>query len=375
MCILLLATSTIQPVRPTAPVYYAVVIQGDDDPTQLESTAYFVRWCVEHLFDVPRANIKYLATPYSLTPSYIDYDDIATYENVRYYIGEWLANQPGFLFVYVASHGGGFNLTDLCGGRWDADGDEGDEHYVDGEWKGVDECILLKADESKYWDDEFREDVSDINKSLTVIFQTCKVVKGSSNGSCFSGGFIDDLSNVYKRTLISSANETGVSYVDGSVAEFTYYFMNGLSDLEIVYNGPYTYFDESSPINSYKSWRGAYEYALLHDPFYLGTYPGFPECVERPWFDDDGDGLPTYVNDMQVLDFPENGEDLMRWLKCDVNYDGIVDMTDLGIVGNAYGSTPGDSNWNTQADVYPYEDWIVEMSDVGEVSMYYGLET
>lgn len=65
----------------------------------------------------------------------------------------------------------------------------------------------------------------------------------------------------------------------------------------------------------------------------------------------------------------------MRWLKCDVNYDGIVDMTDLGIVGIAYGSTPGDPNWNRQADVYPYEDWIVEMSDLGEVARRYGQTT
>jgi len=98
--------------------------------------------------------------------------------------------------------------------------------------------------------------------------------------------------------------------------------MNGLSDYEIVYDGSYTYFDESSPINwTYKSWRGAFE------------------------------------------------------LKCDVNYDGIVDMTDLGIVGIAYGSCPLDSDWNRQADVYPYEDWMVEMSDLGEVARRYGQTT
>jgi len=326
------------------------------------------------MFDVPRGNIKFLVTPWAQMPSFIadDYDDEATYKNVKGAI-QWLANQNGYLFVYATGHGGGYNSTGLDYGRWDADGDEGPEH--DG--LGVDECIILEADESKYWDDDFRIDISAKKEdlSLAVLMQTCRSVNETGR-SCHSGGFIDDLSGPYN-TLISSSNETGVSYVGESslVAEFTYYFMNGLSDFEIVYDGAYTYFDKSSPIDSYKSWRGAYEYALLHDPFYLGTYPGFPECREFPWLDDDGNGLPTYANDTQVLDFPDNGDDLLRWLKCDVNYDGIVEMTDLGIVAAAFGSTPGSPDWNRQADMYPEENWIVDMNDLGQVAFRYGSAT
>lgn len=370
-----------QPIRfansgfsPNTCVHYAVIIHGGGAIGEVfVHTSYFVKWGLQNVFNVERENIKYLVTN---PPSWLedDYDDIATLENVRHYI-QWLGNQTGYLFIYVVAHGGGYNLTGLEGGRWDgSEGDRIDEGKEHGD-RGVDECILLEADKSKYWDDEFYEDLSqkDPNMPLTVLIQTCAAVNGTGNVTCFSGGFIDDLSDVRYRTLISAANETGRSwYYLSSIAEFTYYYMSAFSDYEIVYNGPYTYFDESSPINwTYKSWRGAYEYALLHDPYYLsGT-----EYQEYPWFDDDGNGLPTYVNDTEVLDFPENGEDLMRWLKCDVNYDGIVDMTDLGIVGIAYGSTPGDPNWNRQADVYPYEDWIVEMSDLGEVARRYGQTT
>jgi len=333
-------------------------------------TAYYVKWVLENVFNLPRENIVFLTTYFPQLPSWLDYDGFATKDNVRHYIKE--LNNSMAPFIYVISHGGGFNGTHFDGGRWDDNGDEGTEHYVDGQWKGVDEGILLAQDNSTYWDDEFREDIEDVNMTrITVMIQTCRAVNGTEEAACYSGGFIDDLSSTYYRTVITSSNETGLSYYYPTefLVEFTAKYMEAFSDYKIIYDGPYTHFDTNQPINwPYKSWRGAFEYVLLHDCFYLNG-------MECPWFDDDGDGLPTYVNGTEVPDFPWNSLDLMRWLKCDINYDGKVDMKDIGIVCAAYGSYPGHPRWNRQADVCPFETWTVDMQDVGEVCRHYGETT
>ena len=53
----------------------------------------------------------------------------------------------------------------------------------------------------------------------------------------------------------------------------------------------------------------------------------------------------------------------------DTNRDGIVNGFDLAVVGAAYGSVPGDSNWNTDADVSPkHGDGKVDIADLTAVS-------
>ncbi|MCD6496381.1 MAG: hypothetical protein J7K54_03865, partial [Candidatus Aenigmarchaeota archaeon] len=58
----------------------------------------------------------------------------------------------------------------------------------------------------------------------------------------------------------------------------------------------------------------------------------------------------------------------------DTNRDGVVNGFDLAVVGAAYGSVPGDSNWNTDADVSPVKDGMgvgdgkVDIADLTAVS-------
>lgn len=359
-------------------ISYAVIIEaGRSGAREALDSAFFVKWTLREVFGVPRENIKLLISTTYMTPSYVDYDAIATHENVRYYISQWLANQPDYkLFIYIVGHGGGFNLTVLDSGRWDSDGDEGNEHFINGNWKGVDEGVLLEADDTIYWDDEFYEDLLSANgKWVTVLIQSCRNIDQPINGSCYSGGFVDDLSNAYWRTIITASNETGVSWVNYpeiGVSPFTYYFMSAFSDYKILYNAGYPHFDNGISLNwTYKSWRGAFEYALLHDPYYLKD----PNHLEFPWFDDDNDGLPTYANGTELADFPWNDQDLLRWLKHDINYDGEVDMKDISAVAKSYGTVAGDAFWNRQADVYPHEDWKVDMKDVSAVVRDFGKET
>lgn len=54
----------------------------------------------------------------------------------------------------------------------------------------------------------------------------------------------------------------------------------------------------------------------------------------------------------------------------DVNGDKIVDIFDLVIVASAYGSTPGDANWNPNADIN--KDNVVDIFDLVIVASHYG---
>jgi len=58
----------------------------------------------------------------------------------------------------------------------------------------------------------------------------------------------------------------------------------------------------------------------------------------------------------------------------DVNGDGYVEMMDYWVLSQAYGSQPGDPNWNPYADIYPppYGDDMIEMMDYWVVSQHYG---
>jgi hypothetical protein len=46
----------------------------------------------------------------------------------------------------------------------------------------------------------------------------------------------------------------------------------------------------------------------------------------------------------------------------DLNKDGTVDVLDLSIVARAFGSKPGDTNWNQAADLN--NDWIINIADL-----------
>jgi hypothetical protein len=55
----------------------------------------------------------------------------------------------------------------------------------------------------------------------------------------------------------------------------------------------------------------------------------------------------------------------------DVNWNGIVDIYDLAMVGKAYGSKPGDLNWNPDCDFN--DDGVIDILDVSIVEENWGL--
>jgi parallel beta-helix repeat protein len=54
----------------------------------------------------------------------------------------------------------------------------------------------------------------------------------------------------------------------------------------------------------------------------------------------------------------------------DMNVDGIVDMTDIGLIALAYGSGPGDPRWKPNADITG--NGFIDMTDIGYAALNYG---
>jgi hypothetical protein len=71
---------------------------------------------------------------------------------------------------------------------------------------------------------------------------------------------------------------------------------------------------------------------------------------------------------------PHSTEDgyvkIMKPLPGDINADGIVGLADLVLLAQAYGSTPGDPNWNENADIA--EPWgRISLADLVTLAFYY----
>ena len=73
-------------------------------------------------------------------------------------------------------------------------------------------------------------------------------------------------------------------------------------------------------------------------------------------------GISTFGFD---IDFEQRD-----FLLGDVNKDGVVNMRDLGIVAQAFGSAPGDPGWNPDADLN--KDGLINMRDIGIVQQQFG---
>ncbi|MCL6579729.1 MAG: hypothetical protein K6T73_10190 [Candidatus Bathyarchaeota archaeon] len=55
----------------------------------------------------------------------------------------------------------------------------------------------------------------------------------------------------------------------------------------------------------------------------------------------------------------------------EINGDNIVNTLDLVLLAKAYGSKPGDSNWNPNADMaYPW--WVIGIADLVTLSKAWG---
>lgn len=304
---------------------WALIICGSEGGSFSNNAQYMYHVLSEHYdFD----GICYLDV-------YIDrpgVDAFSTKINVRHAIHTTLASwsdENDLVFIYFTSHGGGYNaINNLLEGypesvppdSLEVGGDEGNEVSenalgldVNGDgdkndWVSVDEC--MQVEDGWYWDDELAADLNNVHGRIVFVRQGCL----EGNQSCFGGGLIDDLS-APNRIIMSSSNETWYSYgdldddgysewseafIDALHGERTYY--NGATN-EIVHTGINV--DADSDDNGYVSLWEAWEYAWNHDDarWVIGHFTDEYGVVdETPWFDDDGDGLPTFIYGSDHLD-------------------------------------------------------------------------
>jgi len=284
-----------------------------------------------------------------------------------------------FVFIYIATHGGGLLLKPMfVDGRLEdyPGSDEGPEVsdamlYGSGgnasKWYGIDESIKLygSGTEELYWDDELRDDLINlICWRLAFVYTGCQV----ENETCFGGGFIDDLTG-QNRIIMTNANETSPALTD-LTWNGSYWSKHFISAFDV---GTSAF--EEADINSDHdvSFKEAFDYAWNKDPKRISG-------DETPWFDDDGDGGPTFVRGEDYLDndqgslasdtYLSNNLVFSVYLSGDINDDGYVNYLDGILLGAAYGSTPNDPNWNPDADLN--EDGYINYLDAIILGSNYG---
>jgi len=111
---------------------------------------------------------------------------------------------------------------------------------------------------------------------------------------------------------------------------------------------------------------------------YWSDYSGLDEKSgpnqDQPKSDGIGDipyQIPILDRFGNIVGFDYDNYPLMNpWINPDVNRDGIVDIFDLVLVANAYGSKPGDPKWNPDADLN--KDGIIDIFDLVRIANAYG---
>lgn len=347
----------------------------------------------QYLYDVLKENYHFTEILY-LHPNAITNTTFECLNKsiVRWAIRDWLgerSNSDDLIFLFIHTHGGGmkdYNATHYLreGGRYEFDGDEGNEvaetniGYVwsdgyifwgydfngngvleDDVYGGIDECILIQTkhnysdvwnpiDWELYWDDEVAEDLDTLSYGkLVFLLQSCKTVNQTE--SCFSGGFIDDLS-APNRTIITASNETNYSWgyalpdAECGYAVSGYFSRLFINALDLNNSSSTADTDGNGLVSVGEAWQYAWDNDEARSP---GVWYGGVIVHETPWIDDDGDGIPNHSDGVFASD-TFFVSDMLKL--CDLNDDHIVNALDYGEFGSAWDSEEGDDNWNAKCD-------------------------
>jgi hypothetical protein len=344
--------------------------------------------------------------------------------NLQYALANWLnsSSTPDTqVWIWIFCHGAGLfhhsplYYTDpewwsLEMGRVEENSDEGseiNEVFIGGSNRmvGIDEGLYLSPSSGGeiIWDDEFKDWLRGVNYGRMVIFiGACRSVEASENetGSCFGGGFIDDLS-APRRIIISPANETYYSYFNFTTGMG--YFVGPFMDALTVYSQAWNESCDSIDVDGATSVLEAYEYAYNHDLArkavrdpsgdpnndpWKSIYGdiGARSRDESPWLDDGGNFLPTFANGTDVgvglygYDSGDGGLASHTWLVpgrytgCteDVNDDGKVDIIDVLEVAQTYGCGYPSTWWSRASCTDVNHDNKVDIKDVLMTAKQYG---
>ena len=273
----------------------------------------------------------------------------------------------------LASDGEDVNSDEwIVGMDLNSDGD-----FLD--WVGVDECKQVR--DGWYWDDEMADDLNTLSYGKLILVEQGGL---TGNQSCFGGGLIDDLS-APNRIIMSTTNETWWSWDDidyegeagYGYSEWSERFIDALHGSRTYYNSTtneivHTDITVNADIdnNTHVSMLEAWNYAWDNDEARFSV--DLP-LGEIPWFDDDGDGLPTFSNGADQLDYDQGHVANMTyidWLLGDVNEDGYVELYDFYVESQAFGSYPGHPRWNASCDLN--SDGFVDIMDFFYMSENFG---
>jgi len=296
----------------TASRFWVLIVCGSSGPSFRYDTCYMYHVITHHTrYD----GIYYLSTE----PGDPGVNGTATKDQVRSAINSTLASwssDSDTVFVFFSSHGDGYDTSTskLVGGRYNGtQGDIYDPNDENGNSEillngtglvGVDEGIEIRdwPSNQTYWDDELKNDLSYVHGKIILAVQ-----------GCYSGGLIDDLS-CGNRIIMSTANETYTSVGNTDTSGPGYGFsewserfldaLNGqraqsnLGQPEHILEYPYLIVNADSNGDGHVSIGEAWNYSRANDEARIAG-------LETPWFDDNGNGLPTFK---LGVDSPDNSQ-------------------------------------------------------------------
>lgn len=162
--------------------------------------------------------------------------------------------------------------------------------YIKG-WVGIDEVLKFYDPGDNMTDDELASDLDTLNgKYKTLIFATQQ---------CMGGGLIDDISGP-NRIIMTAIDETHLAIADmdgDALSEWSAAFFDALHGEDTSYNvGAGKLIHEGNPVDAdynddgHVSMLEVFNYTSSHTP----SVQGYPQTE---WLDDNGNHLPTYVNE------------------------------------------------------------------------------
>jgi len=154
---------------------------------------------------------------------------------------------------------------------------------------------------------------------------------------------------------ITENNESGILL--SSSSDSSIFHNNFMDNTRQVYDVSWDYPEIPSSINI---WDDGYPSGGNYWSDYTGV-------------DGDGDGIgdtPHILDAQNVDNYPLMQPFTKIQIPGDINNDGTVDIFDCVVVALAFGSKPGDPNWNPVADIN--NDGIVDIFDIVVVALHFG---
>jgi len=184
--------------------------------------------------------------------------------------------------------------------------------------------------------------VSDNSFDSNLIFgiETQNCTRNSISGNNITGSFLGIRLEFSASTIITE-NEIEDNFLG--------IFIQGLSDPNKIFHNNFIGNEVQARIWVSKSvWDNGYSSGGNYWSNYKGgdRFSGVNQDVAGS--DGIGDN-PFIIDDLNVDKYPLMSE-WRKTLPMDLNKDGVVDMLDLWFVARAFGSEPGDLNWNPSVD-------------------------